>query len=182
MPAPVSSQFPRSPRQRAGRIGGRRIAPLPITPRTPAVPAAVFLAAAILVAGGAAPAYAIPAGEARTKSFKLQSEGMKLHREGHYKEAIALFEQVVNLQLNSFMAWYYLGISMAAERRYGEAVEPLKIALDLQPDYIQAHVALGDAHLKLGETTEARAAYQRAIELQQNYAPAYDGLGRLLES
>jgi len=138
---------------------------------------------AILLAGAAAtPAAAITAAEARTKSFKLQSAGMKLHREGHYPEAIEALRQAVNLQLNSFMAWYYLGICLAAERRYGEAIEPLKTALDLQPDYIQAHVALGDAHLKLGEIGEARAAYLRALELQQNYAAAHDGMGRLLES
>jgi tetratricopeptide (TPR) repeat protein len=128
------------------------------------------------------PAAAITAGEARTKSFKLQSEGMKLHREGRYPEAIEALQQAVNLQLNSFMAWYYLGLCLSAERRYGEAIEPLKTALDLQPDYIQAHVALGDAHLKLGEINEARAAYLRALEQQQNYAAAHDGMGRLLES
>jgi len=137
---------------------------------------------ATLLAAAATPAAAITAAEARTKAFKLQSEGMKLHREGHYPEAIAAFQQAVNLQLNSFMAWYYLGISLAAERRYGEAIEPLKTALDLQPDYIQAHVAIGDAHLKLGEIGEARAAYLRALELNQNYAAAHDGMGRLLES
>jgi len=137
---------------------------------------------ATLLAAAAAPAAAITAAEARTRAFKLQSEGMKAHREGHYPEAIAAFQQAVNLQLNSFMAWYYLGISLAAERRYGEAIEPLKTALDLQPDYIQAHVAIGDAHLKLGEIGEARAAYLRALELQQNYAAAHDGIGRLLES
>jgi len=140
------------------------------------------IVAALLVTAAATPAAAITAAEARTKAFKLQSEGMKLHREGHYPEAIAAFQEAVNLQLNSFMAWYYLGISLAAERRYGEAIEPLKTALDLQPDYIQAHVALGDAHLKLGEIGEARAAYMRALELNQNYAAAHDGLGRLLES
>jgi Flp pilus assembly protein TadD len=143
---------------------------------------ATVLTATLLAGAAATPAAAITAAEARTKAFKLQSEGMKLHREGHYPEAIQALQQAVNLQLNSFMAWYYLGICLAAERRYGEAIEPFKTALDLQPDYIQAHVALGDAHLKLGEIGEARAAYLRALELQQNYAAAHDGMGRLLES
>jgi tetratricopeptide (TPR) repeat protein len=142
---------------------------------------AVLLLASLLVAALPGPAYAIPAGDARTMSFKLQSEGMRLYKEGKYKDAIVAFQQVVNLNLNSFLAFYYLGLSLLADRRYGEAIEPLKIALDLQPDYVQAHLALGDSCLKQGDTSEARAEYLRALELQPGYAPAFDGLGRLFE-
>ncbi len=128
------------------------------------------------------PAAAIAAADARTQAFKLQSEGMRLYKDGKYREATEAFQQVVNINLNSSMAYYYLGVCLIAERRYGEAIEPLKIALDLQPDYLQAHLALGDASLKLGDAAEARAEFLRALDLQQGYAPAYDGLGRLLES
>ena len=143
------------------------------------------IAAFALLAGLPAlpsPSFAIPAQDARTTSFRLQSEGMRLYREGKYKDAIAALQQVVNINLNSFMAYYYLGICLNADRRYGEAIDPLKIALDLQPDYVQAHLALGDACLKQGDTGEARAEYLRALELQPGYAPAYDGLGRLFET
>ena len=125
---------------------------------------------------------AIQAPEARTRSFKLQTEGMRLYKEGQFEDAIVAFQQVVQLNLNSFLAYYYLGASLVAARRYGEAIGPLKIALDLQPDYIQAHLALGDAYLKLGDGSEARAEYLRALEQQPNFAAAHDGLGRLFES
>ncbi|MFQ5878399.1 MAG: tetratricopeptide repeat protein [Acidobacteriota bacterium] len=127
-------------------------------------------------------ARAIPAPEARSRSFKLQTEGMRLYKDGLYEEAIDAFRQVVHINLNSFLAHYYLGASLVAARRYGEAIEPLKIALDLQPDYVQAHMSLGDAYLKLGDASEARAEYLRALDLQPNFAAAHDGLGRLLES
>lgn len=146
--------------------------------RAPIVPALVLACAAL----GTTPARGITAPEARTKSFKLQTEGMRLYKEGKYKEATEAFQQVVNLNLNSFMAHYYLGICLIAERRYGESIDPLKIALDLQPDYVQAHLALGDAYLKQGDASEARAEYLRALDLQPNYAAAHDGLGRLFES
>jgi len=136
------------------------------------------LLGALLLPG---PVYAISAADARTTSFKLQSDGMRLYKEGKIKDAIEAFQQVVSINLNSFMAYYYLGLSLSADRRYGEAIEPLKIALDLQPDYVQAHLALGDACLKQGDTSEARAEYLRALELQPGYAPAFDGLGRLFE-
>ena len=144
-------------------------------------PAAGCLLGLLVVLLAPSPARAISAGDARTTSFKLQSEGMRLYKEGKYKDAIEAFQQVVNINLNSFMAHYYLGLSLLADRRYGEAIEPLKISLDLQPDYVQAHLALGDAYLKQGDTSESRAEYLRALELQPGYAPAYDGLGRLFE-
>jgi tetratricopeptide (TPR) repeat protein len=149
--------------------------------RTRTLPA---LAVAFALAAGALgpPLLAVTASEARTQAFALQSEGMRLYREGKYRDAIQAFQRVVNLNLNSFLAYYYLGVCLLADRRYAEAIDPLKIALDLQPDYVQAHLALGDAFLKQGDTDEARAEYLRAIELQPNYAQAHDGLGRLLES
>jgi tetratricopeptide (TPR) repeat protein len=140
------------------------------------------LIVAACLAPTATPAFALTATEARSLSFKLQSEGMRLYREGKSREATQVFQQVVNINLNSFLAFYYLGLSLSAERRYGEAIEPLKIALDLQPDYVQAHLALGDAYLKGGDVAESRAEYLRALELQPHYAPAINGLGRLAES
>jgi tetratricopeptide (TPR) repeat protein len=145
----------------------------------PLLPVAALLTVALLQP---APARAITAQDARTQSFRLQAEGMKLYRDGKYPEAIEVLRKAVNIHLNSFMAWYYLGAALSAERRYADAIEPLKIALDLQPDHMQAHMALGDALLKLGEVDESRAAYLRALDLQANFAPAHDGLGRLQES
>ncbi len=140
---------------------------------------AVCLAAAALAVSSV---LAIPAGDARTQSFKLQSDGMRLYKEGNYRAATEAFQQVVSIHLNSFLAYYYLGASLIAERRYVEAIDPLKVALDLQPDYIQAHLALGTAYLKLGDAAEARAEFLRVLDVQPNYAAAHDGLGQLFES
>ncbi len=87
-----------------------------------------YLAAAALAAS---PVLAIPAGDARTQSFKLQSDGMRLYKEGNYRAATEAFQQVVSIHLNSFLAYYYLGASLIAERRYAEAIDPLKVALEL---------------------------------------------------
>jgi tetratricopeptide (TPR) repeat protein len=145
---------------------------------------AVFFLAASL--GPAAPglreARAVTALAARNSAFKLQSEAMRLYKEGDYRKAIELLRQVTNLSLNSFLAYFYLGLCLIADRQYAEAQDPLKIALELEPGHIQAHIALGDACLKLGDTSEARAEYLRALDLQDNYAPAHDGLGRVFEA
>jgi len=133
-------------------------------------------------APGIAPTLAITALAARNTAFKLQSEAMRLYKEGDYRKAIELLEQVTNLSLNSFLAQYYLGLALSADRQYAEAVDPLKTALELEPGHIQAHIALGDCYLKMGDLGEARAEYLRALGLQDTYAPAHDGLGRLHEA
>jgi len=146
-------------------------------------PAAFLLAAsAAVVLLPVRPASAITAIAARNTAFKLQSEAMRLYKDGDYRKAIGLLREVTNLSLNSFLAYFYLGLSLIADRQYAEAVEPLKTALDLEPGHIQAHIALGDAYLKLGDISEARAEYLRALNLQDSYAPAHDGLGRVLEA
>ncbi len=128
------------------------------------------------------PVPAVTALAARNTAFKLQSEAMRLYKDGDYKKAIELLRKVTNLSLNSFLAHFYLGLSLSADRQYAQAVEPLKTALDLEPGHIQAHIALGDAYLKLGDVPEARAEYLRALDLQDSYAPAHDGLARVYEA
>jgi len=143
----------------------------------------LFLAASLgFAAVGTAPASAVTSLAARNTAFKLQSEAMRLYKDGDYRKAIELLRQVTNLSLNSFLAYFYLGLSLNADRQYSEAMEPLKTALELEPGHIQAHIALGDACLKLGDLSEARAEYLRALSLQNNYAPAHDGLGRVFEA
>jgi len=133
-------------------------------------------------APGVRPASAITALEARNTAFKLQSDAMRLYKEGDYRKAVDLLRQVTNISLNSFLAYYYLGLALSADRQYADSLEPLKTALELEPGHIQAHIALGDAYLKLGDLGEARAEYLRAMGLQETYAPAHDGLGRLYEA
>ena len=143
---------------------------------------AAFLLAAALAGALPSPASAVTAMAARNTAFKLQTEAMKLYKVGSYKKAIEMLRQVTNLSLNSFLAYFYLGLSLSADRQYAEALEPLKTALDLEPSHIQAHIALGDVYLKLGDLSEAKAEYLRALTLQESYAAAHDGLGRVYEA
>ncbi len=126
--------------------------------------------------------FAGKADEVKKMSFELINEGVSLYNKGEYWDAIQRLERASNMALNSFLAHYYLGLSLSASKRYSEAIEPLKVAIDLNPNHIQAHIALGDTYLKLGDHEEALAEYYRALSIGPNYAPAYDGIGRYYES
>lgn len=136
----------------------------------------------LLVALLPAPARALEALEARTRSFRLLTEGTKAYEAGRYLDAIQKLEEVTKISLSSFQGYYYLGLAYNHVRRYEDAVNALDVALILEPRHLQSHVALGDAYLKLGNLREAGVEYNKAIELQVTYAPAYDGLARMAES
>jgi tetratricopeptide (TPR) repeat protein len=139
--------------------------------------AAVFCCAAALCSG----ATALHA-EIRARVFKLITDGTQAYKDGRNADAIKMLEEAANIALNSFKAYYYLGLALKADRQYQRAIEPLQIAIELDPVNLAARVALGDCYLKRGDPPEALAEYHRALSLGADYAPAYDGLGRAAEA
>ncbi len=120
--------------------------------------------------------------EIRARVFRLLTDGIQAYKEGRPKDAIPMLEEAAEIALNSFRAYYYLGLAYRADHQYRRAIEPLEIALELDPVNLQARVALGDCLLALGDPGEALAEYHRALALQEDYAPAWDGIGRAEEA
>jgi tetratricopeptide (TPR) repeat protein len=144
--------------------------------------ARLSLGAAILAAALAAPAWAGKSADVRTDSFRLLSEGVAAYNRGEFKEAVDKLAASSSMALNSYRAYYYLGLALIGDRRYAEAVDALEVALDLDRNEMLAHVALGDAQLKRGDTPEAMAAYYRALKLRAEFSPALDGIARAHEA
>ena len=118
----------------------------------------------------------------KAQYFQRLSEAIELYRKGEVKQAIERLRQVTAVTLNSFRAFYYLGLAYKADRQYLKAIEPLNFALELDPTHLQAHVDLGDCYLRRGDPEEAIAEYHRSLSIQPGYAPAWDGLGRAAEA
>ena len=147
--------------------------------RAPRSPLLLLLLAAALAA---TPGFAGKANEVRRDAFKLLNEGVAAYNRADYRAAIVPLQKAAAMSLNSFPANYFLGLSLAGDRRYADAVEAYKVALDLDPDHLQANVAIGDAWLMLGDTDEALPYYVRAAKLRPEYAPALDGTARVAEA
>jgi tetratricopeptide (TPR) repeat protein len=120
--------------------------------------------------------------ELKSKTFTKLSEGIKTLRDGDPKRAIEMLEEVTSVALNSFRAFYYLGVAYKADRQYTKATKPLSFALELDPTHLQAHVDLGDCYLKRGDIAEALAEYHRSRTIQNAFAPAWDGVARAAEA
>ena len=122
------------------------------------------------------------AADVRRQAYELLNEGVAAYKNGDFPVAVEKLRRSAALALNSFRAYFYLGLALSADRRYTEAVESMNIALDLDPSHLQSLVALGDAQWKLGDLGEAGAAYFRALKIRPEYADALDGLARVEES
>lgn len=145
-------------------------------------PALALTLALALLGGAAGNARAMTSEEARTQSFELLNEGVRLYRQGDYRAAEEKLARSSELHLNSFQAYYFLGLARVGARRYALAEEPLKVALDFRPRNLPGRVALGEAYLGMGDLDSARAEFFRALEVRDDYSPAFDGLARIAEA
>ena len=88
----------------------------------PARFALAWMLTSALAAGTGGELMAGRAGEVRVESFKLLSEGVSAYNRGLYDEAVTKLRRCSSLALNSFRAYYYLGLALSASREYGEAM------------------------------------------------------------
>ena len=106
--------------------------------------------------------------------------GCTLEGEGKIDEAIAAYEQALQLKPDLGEAHYNLGIVLVKVGRVPEAIEHYQLALRVKPDYAQAHYNLGIALARARRVPEAIAAYEQALRLDPNIAQAHNNLGVLL--
>lgn len=99
---------------------------------------------------------------------------------GRYPEAIAAYQQAVQLKPDYHQAWSNQGSALFHLQRYPEAIAAYNRALGIHPDYPEAWNNKGGALSKLGQYEEALAAYDRAVELKPDYVEAWNNRGLAL--
>lgn len=99
---------------------------------------------------------------------------------GRYAEAIAAYQQAVQLKPDYHQAWSNQGSALFHLQRYPEAISAYNRALSIHPDYPEAWNNKGGALSKLGQYEEALAAYDRAVELKPDYVEAWNNRGLAL--
>lgn len=91
----------------------------------------------------------------RTDPEKLKEMGNQEYREGHYAEAVALYDQAIIVDPCRPAYWSNKAAALAALGRLIEAVADCKEALRIDPSYGRAHHRLGSLYLRLGEPDKA---------------------------
>nr|CAB3505051.1 unnamed protein product [Digitaria exilis] len=91
----------------------------------------------------------------RTDPEKLKEMGNEEYRQGHYAEAVALYDQAIMMDARRPAYWSNKAAALAALGRLIEAVGDCKEAVRIDPSFDRAHHRLGGLYLRLGEPDKA---------------------------
>jgi superkiller protein 3 len=84
---------------------------------------------------------------------------------GHYPEAAALWQQVIQRQPQSAAAYYQLGLALHQQEQLSGAIAAYRTATRLDPSYEPAYTNLGVALLQTGQLEAAAQAFRQVLRL-----------------
>ncbi|MBN2147212.1 MAG: tetratricopeptide repeat protein [Anaerolineales bacterium] len=108
--------------------------------------------------------------------------GVSLDSLGRYEEAIAYYDQVLNLVPNLTAIWANKGNSLNKLRRYEDAILSLDQALKLDPLSVQAWNNKGNSLHGLGRFEDAISCYDKALQFDPNHISTLINKGNSLNS
>lgn len=95
--------------------------------------------------------------------------GNQLWRLGQHVEALAAFDQAIQLQPDFYQAWYSRGLVLLSLKKYSEALEAFERAIqESQGKFALAWRGRGQALINLQRYPEALASIEKAIALNPN--------------
>ena len=111
----------------------------------------------------------------------LFRQGSELWNQGQYAEAIAAYDQAVQLQPDYVEAWYYRGFGLEELRHYEQALASYDEVIRLDPLHQYVWCRRGIVLLtRLQRYDEAFASYNKVIEIEPNNYEAWYGRGDAL--
>jgi tetratricopeptide (TPR) repeat protein len=109
-------------------------------------------------------------------------QGIALFELGRFEEALASYEQALQLQPDEYIIWFNQGNALWKLGRLKEALASYDQALQLQPDFHLAWNGRGNALTDLGRFEEALASYDQAVQLQPDSDMVWNGRGNALKN
>jgi tetratricopeptide (TPR) repeat protein len=84
---------------------------------------------------------------------------------GDYDQAIALFDQALQLDSENGNSWYYLGLTFSKKQQYYPAIHAYNEALRLNPDLHQVHLSKAHCYAIQQQDDLTLVALKKAIRL-----------------
>lgn len=100
----------------------------------------------------------------------MMQRAVGLHQANQLSQAVALYEQILQLQAQHFGALNMLGVAVHQMGQSDRAISLINQALQVKPDYVGAHSNLGKIHDDLGQFELALQSYDRALNLKPDLA------------
>ena len=97
---------------------------------------------------------------------QLWQEASELRGIGKYEEAIAILDQILKLQPNAFLAWYWRGNSYSNLGEYESAIASYEQAIKIKPDYLIALFEQGNSFYELKQYDAGIRTWKQALSIQ----------------
>jgi tetratricopeptide (TPR) repeat protein len=111
------------------------------------------------------------------KAKLLLEQGNLFLASNEYEEAIASYDQAINITPNDAYAWWSRGNALLDLGQYAEAVTSYDRTLEIKPDYHEAWYNRGIALSQLGDYEEAIASYDRALAIKPDKYQTWNSRG-----
>ena len=103
--------------------------------------------------------------------------GNVLLQKERWDDAIAQFQQALQIRPDIAETHYDLGVSLAGEGKDDAAMSEYRRALEIKPDYAEAFYNLGVCLQKQGQLDQAISQYQKSAEFKPDSAGTHNNLG-----
>jgi predicted O-linked N-acetylglucosamine transferase (SPINDLY family) len=110
------------------------------------------------------------------QSFKI---GVDFHTKGKIIDAKNIYEKILKIKPDHFLALSNLGIVFSQLRDFNKAVELFNKAVKINPEYAEGFNNLGNALFELSEFDKSLDCYKKAIKLNPNFSDAFNNLGNV---
>lgn len=107
------------------------------------------------------------------KLNELLNKGRLFHQKGDLKEALAIYQQILDVEPNHLDALQLAGSIAGQTKCYVLAIELLSKAVQVNPKHVHTFFNLGIAYQALNQFESAISSYDSAIKLKPDFANAY---------
>lgn len=114
------------------------------------------------------------------RAVYLFNQGNGLVRKGEYVDAIALYDQGLELYENSAEAWLNRGFALAQLKRFEEQLDSCDQAVKLDPEFVEALNCKGLALDELQQNKEALTFFEKAVKIERDFYQAWNNKGEIL--
>jgi TonB family protein len=93
------------------------------------------------------------------------ARGIKLYKDGNFRDAISALSEVVKTRSGDADAWYYLGLALRGEGALADAAQAFEKVIILRPEQADAHVFIASVLVLQDDIKRAGTLAGRALEL-----------------
>ena len=95
---------------------------------------------------------------------------------GYWKNSVVLYDHVLKVTKNNYLAHSNLGIVLAAQGRKEEAITQYLAAIKINPNYADAYYNLANLLIKQGKIEDAIDNYRQAVKINPDHFEAHCNL------